>query len=378
MNWETGPGGAGENSEKWQVLTPTRSRQFGSVELNRHLKRTFRTRDTQFASKTRQWNIPKPIGPELIVRGDKVMHTRNSRMKAWPKGTGLDYVANGEIGVVVGRLNKKKNLPANVEYSSQVGWTYSYWPSSSEDPPLELAWAVTVHKSQGSEFGKTFLILPARARVSRELLYTALTRHTDRVVILHDGTVDDLRTLARPSASETAARLTDLFRPPTPREILVAGSTHRVDSNLVHVTGTGALVRSKNEVILADILESVAPGRWVYEQEMVGTDGTIRYPDFTIVTTTGRRIVWEHLGMLDDPQYAVNWEAKKKWYRANGVLPIQDGGGPEGALVWTDDRGGVDVPAWRQLAQHVLGAPPKGSAPAKKLPAKKSVSKRPR
>ncbi|WP_231380835.1 ATP-dependent DNA helicase [Gordonia alkanivorans] len=295
-------------------------------------------------------------------------------MKAWPKGTGLDYVANGEIGVVVGRLSKKRNVPAKVEYSSQVGWTYGYWPSSSEDPPLELAWAVTVHKSQGSEFGTTFLILPSRIRVSRELLYTALTRHTDRVIILHDGSAADLRVLAQPSASETAARLTDLFRTPTPQQIVVAGNSHRVDSNLVHVTGTGVLVRSKNEVILADILESMVPGQWVYEQELVGTDGTIRYPDFTIETTTGQRIVWEHLGMLDNPQYAANWQAKKHWYRANGVLPLADGGGPGGTLVWTDDRNGVDVPAWRQLAQQVFfGEPSKGNPPAKKVPTKKAV-----
>lgn len=102
--------------------------------------------------------------------------------------------------------------------------------------------------------------------------------------------------------------------------------------------------RSKNEVIMDDILESMVPGRWVYEQELVGTDGTVRYPDFTIETTTGRRIVWQHLGMLDDPQYAANWKAKKQWYRVNGMLPWPDGGGPEGTLVWTDDRGGGDVP----------------------------------
>ena len=53
---------------------------------------------------------------------------------------------------------------------------------------MELAYAVTVHKAQGSEFGKVFLVLPARSRLlSREMLYTALTRQIDRVVILHQG-----------------------------------------------------------------------------------------------------------------------------------------------------------------------------------------------
>ncbi|MGW6375007.1 AAA family ATPase [Rhodococcus sp. NPDC055112] len=373
LNWEPGPKGAGERSENWQVLTPTRSRQFGSVEINRHVKRTFRTSDTQFAATRRSWNIPKPIGPELIVRGDKVMHTRNSRMKAWPKGTGLDYVANGEIGVVVGRLSKKKNVPAKVEYSSQVGWTYSYWSSSAEDPSLELAWAVTVHKSQGSEFGMTFVVIPSRVTVSRELLYTALTRHVDRVVILHEGTLTELRDLARPSASETAARLTDLFRPPTPAEITVAGTAHRVDANLVHVTGTGVLVRSKNEVIIADILHTVAPGRWKYEEILTGADGTVRSPDFTVETMLGGTVVWEHLGMLDDPQYAAKWAAKKDWYARNGILPWDKGGGPSGALVWTDDRAGVNVPEWRALAERVLAGETSAARPA---PTKKAPPRR--
>ena len=55
-------------------------------------------------------------------------------------------------------------------------------------PSLELAYALTVHKSQGSEFGTVILVLPNPCRLlSRELLYTALTRQKDRIVILHQG-----------------------------------------------------------------------------------------------------------------------------------------------------------------------------------------------
>ena len=193
LNWKTGVGGAGDGVESWQILSPFRSREFGTVEINRHIKRTLRTRDLQQAFRFRGWQNPRPIGPEQIVRGDKVMQTKNdSRAKAWPAGSGLDYVANGEIGVVTGRFSNKPRMPADVEFSSQIGATYQYWPSAAEDPPLELAWAVTVHKSQGSEFGTTILVLPKNVRVSRELLYTALTRQKDRVILLHDGTVDKL------------------------------------------------------------------------------------------------------------------------------------------------------------------------------------------
>jgi hypothetical protein len=60
------------------------------------------------------------------------------------------------------------------------------------DAPLELAYAITVHKAQGSEFGTVIVVLPDPCRVlSRELLYTALTRQKDRVVLLVQGERDE-------------------------------------------------------------------------------------------------------------------------------------------------------------------------------------------
>ncbi|MEW5812170.1 MAG: ATP-dependent RecD-like DNA helicase [Actinomycetota bacterium] len=365
LNWPTGKGGAGDKSERWQILSPHRSRAFGTVEINRHIKRTLRTTDLNLAFRYRGWRNPKPIGPEQIVRGDKVMQTRNdSRAKAYPPENGLNYVANGEIGVVVGRWGDKYGLPANVEFSSQPGATYTYWPSSSDDPPLELAWAVTVHKSQGSEFGTTVLVLPKHTRVSRELLYTALTRQQDRVIILHDGTVDELVELAHPRYSETARRLTDLFVASKPRVVEVDGVPQPFDQNLIHVATNGQMVRSKNEVIVADILEKLSPGRWRYEVLLTGDDGSWCRPDFTITRTSGVPVYWEHLGKMDQPSYAKRWTEKLEWYRANGILPALDAvgkplsqlsGGPNGSLIWTNDAGGVDIPAWTEMARSVLG-----------------------
>jgi hypothetical protein len=60
----------------------------------------------------------------------------------------------------------------------------------------------------------------------------------------------------------------------------------------------------------------------------------VRYPDFTIEDEiSGRTIYWEHLGMLETEGYRRSWERKLAWYRANGVLPESDGGGPNGMLV---------------------------------------------
>jgi hypothetical protein len=388
LNWQVG---AGVHAEDWQILSPTRSRAFGTGELNRHIKRTYRVNDTRWAQRnTPRGNIPKPIGPELIVRGDKVMQTTNRRLGAWPKDGALNYVANGEIGVAIGFVTPaskrpKNKLQLNVEFSSQPGFQYSYWPSDSDDALLELAWAVTVHKSQGSEFGVTFLVLPARANVSRELMYTALTRQKDRVVILHEGTLSELRELAQPWRSETARRLTDLFTAPDPVALTIRGEARRFDRKLMHVAANGVPMASKNEVIIAGLLDQLAPGQWQYEAPLTGTGGRTVHPDFTISAADGRTIYWEHAGMLDLPDYARKWELKKEWYTENQVLPFADGGGANGTLIWTDDLNGADAKAWLEFAADVLGVAPStsgaasagSSAPAARRAAKKAAAKRP-
>ncbi len=74
--------------------------------------------------------------------------------------------------------------------------------------------------------------------------------------------------------------------------------------------------------------------------------------DFTIEdAATGELYLWEHLGMLGDPHYAEAWERKREWYATSGVLPLVQGGGPNGALVTTEDdeRGGIDSAAIDEL-----------------------------
>src|SRR5712691_8419519 len=88
--------------------------------------------------------------------------------------------------------------------------------------PLELAYALTVHKTQGSEFGITFLVLPNPCwLLSRELLYKSYTHHRDRLVVMHQGPVADFRRFGGDEYSEIARRMTNLFADPLPREVIV-------------------------------------------------------------------------------------------------------------------------------------------------------------
>jgi hypothetical protein len=317
-----------------------RGRASGVTAVNRLLQRTFKADMLEFAQQ--RWSrIPRPLGDDEIVYGDKVICVRNHRRSSWSPGDGKQsgYIANGEIGIAVGQFRKGKGGSPrflNVEFGSQPGRSYSFTKRdfSERGDLLELAYATTVHKAQGSQFGTTILILPNPSPLlSPELLYTALTRQQDRVIVLHQGDISTLKPYTAPQASETARRLTNLFSAPEPTTI--AGQP--LDANLVHRTSRGEAVRSKSEVIIANLLHGRAID-YVYEYPFQGADGTKRYPDFTIEDDdAGVTYLWEHLGMLHVARYRKAWERKLAWYRANGVLPHEEGGGERATLLTTRD-----------------------------------------
>lgn len=83
------------------------------------------------------------------------------------------------------------------------------------------------------------------------------------------------------------------------------------------------------------ISEALATAKIAFEYEKpLKLGGVTRFPDFTIEDEiSGRTFYWEHLGMLDRPDYRLAWEMKLAWYRAHGVLPAEEGGGRAGMLV---------------------------------------------
>ena len=213
-----------------------------------------------------------------------------------------------------------------LEFSSQPNITYGFTKNEFGDESntlIELAYALTIHKSQGSEFKKVFLILPNPNRMlSRELLYTALTRQKSRVIILHQGPPMDLKKYSSDLWSVTAKRFTNIFYNPSTIEI----ENNFYEDRLIHVTKCGELVRSKSEVIIANLLDANGVD-YAYEEKLK-IDDLIKYPDFTIHDDdTGIDYYWEHCGMMQNPSYRRRWENKRQWYIDNDIIPYEDGGG---------------------------------------------------
>ncbi len=309
-----------EKAERWQILSPVRNHEFGTTEINRKIQAKYRGRMLNY-SKGR--NGLKPFGEQEIVWTDKVMQAINCRKTSYPKGEGLSYVANGEIGLVVSTSKGgERSDSMKVQFSTQPLSSY-YYPRPDVDGQLELAYALTVHKSQGSDFDIVFLILPKNAStLSRELLYTGLTRFRQKMVLLIERDTAILERLRSPQASDTLLRNTNMFvlavRPESVDRYYAEHLIHRTPPSPQHANGI--LVRSKSEVIVAGALSKLGIS-YEYEQKLASQDdpNDFRLPDFT-VSYEGDTFYWEHLGMLSVPSYQEAWDKKRQWYEDNGFL----------------------------------------------------------
>lgn len=353
-----------DNVEKWQLLSPVKSKVFGTTLLNRAIHKKYKKDAIQWAYKG--FKTPKPFGNDEIVYGDKVINLQNHPRDKWTfPNDGANYIANGEIGIAVGRFKTKRDTfkgkpwQLEVEFTSQKGYKYQFGSndfSEENGDLLELAYALTIHKAQGSQFDTVVLVIPENSPLlSRELLYTALTRQVKKVIVLYQGNPQMLYNYTNDYYSATLQRITNLFYKPN----ITKQKDRFFERNLIHCASDGKMLRSKSEIIIYEALikHDLNP-EYEYKLEI---DGITKRPDFYINDEdSGIEYYWEHLGMLNDPDYASKWEKKLEWYKSHDILPYSEGGGDEGTLIITEDdsKGGISVKEITELIEDIFDLTP--------------------
>ena len=178
------PENMGIPAEQIQVLSPMRKGPSGTVRLNGCLQEALNPK----AADKREllW------GERLFREGDRIMQTRNDYDVIWEKEDGS--VGSGIFNGDMGRIEKIDPSGEVLELSFDDGRRAVYGAEQLSE--LELAYAVTVHKAQGSEYRCAVLAaMPsAQSLMVRGVLYTALTRARELLVVVGDDAV--LRSMA--------------------------------------------------------------------------------------------------------------------------------------------------------------------------------------
>jgi len=334
----------GMRPEYQQVISPYRGEQFGVDHINKVLQKHARGQMLDRGTLAGVTLFDKVIqvinrAKSTSVYGYNMNTKKNEKLEVY----------NGELGFVNPHAFDKDNWYKSyfrlgrfqVTFSRKAHFRVEYTSEQQVKENLELAYAISVHKSQGSEFERVYFILPKdkAALLSRELFYTGVTRATRHCTILIQEDISPLLSMRRPEKSHLVGINASLFsfhpvsdEMRTMREWYIEGKIHQTLADI--------MVRSKSEVIIANMLaEREIPFR--YEVPLYALDGTFYLPDFTI-TWAGEAWYWEHLGRLDNDEYRNHWETKKAWY--DKFFP--------GSLVTTQESGALSKEAEALIEKH--------------------------
>jgi hypothetical protein len=211
---------------------------------------------------------------------------------------------------------------------------------------FELAYGLTVHKAQGSEFEEVLVVVPERrALLSRELLYTAMTRSKTRLTLLVQKSERGNPLQIARDRSVIARRNSSVFSQP-------------FDAARVFEPESGIKVKSKIEYLIYNALigarqEGKISFEYESKLELPFGDRTVPiHPDF-VIQSGGRTFYWEHLGLIDRQDYARDWRTRYRAYEAAGLKDV---------LLTTDDLSGVKSDHLAIVLDDIIGGSIKGRA----------------
>ena len=305
--------------EAINVIAPYRHTPTGVDNINLEIQKVLRGKET-----VDRWSR---YG---FVHCDKVLQVRNFTYYAFDhtinetKCSDENYIPNGTLGFFLPNRKKKFLIKFPKEYER-----YSYYPTKKQaNEMLELGYATSVHKAQGSQFDITIMILPDEdsSFLNREMLYTALTRSTKIQIILIQNDFKILKSRLWLGHSDIVKRNSSLFT--MSRGISSKDFDKYKPENLIYEVLPDLFVRSKGERIISEALIKNEIG-FYYEKPLLAKDNkSFKLPDFTFKYKR-KEYYWEHEGMKNDFDYSLRSEKKRRWYHENGyqdnliVTPIE-------------------------------------------------------
>lgn len=295
-----------ENLEKVQLICPKRIGKYGTLAINRrvileNLKRTGITPGSKIICEENQyWKI----------KGKRMLALANGSLGYYMKNTYLKFADIDElIGIYDNDGKAISQIINRVKKIRNVLWR----PKDSYDNPITLAYAITVHKSQGSDFNHVFFVLSEHSSfITRELLYTGFTRIKNKIhLLIQEDLMDDLYKLFLQAYNNSAVEKI--------HTLLFGHKISPYRPYLIHLSnGEKIGVDSKIEYIIAKTLDNLG-----IEFEH-GTEEFHDYhikPDFKIYLDSGT-YYWEHLGLLSKQRYKNRWFYKLNIYKQIGIDDI--------------------------------------------------------
>ena len=170
--------------ENIQILSPTKKGMLGTKELNKKLQEELNPENTN--------KNERKMGEVIFREGDRVMQVKNNYDIYWEKGNGITIkyengtgIFNGELGRIekIDYINKQIKIVFDDEKEA--------WYAFTDMDQIEHAYAITVHKAQGSEFDVVIMVISGSSPMllTRNLLYTGLTRAKKLLILIGNDNV---------------------------------------------------------------------------------------------------------------------------------------------------------------------------------------------
>lgn len=312
--------------DAFQIITPYRTGYYGGLGLNNFIQKEFRKQEKFWG----KGNYIFLKHSDKVIQIENVYSTNNKKKEL--------ILSNGSIGMFT-------TIPRNQFYFPEKSDPLSI--GDIQEEKLELGYAITVHKAQGSGFDHVFFVLPQKkGLLSRELLYTALTRSREGISVFIYGEhgqfdakeiLEEVRRISHVGTRKTTLLGTPIWEysySPAPRVI----------------------VKSRAEYIiyrkLQEFKDQIGGFEFEYEKTLKLENKLYDiHPDFTIELQSGRIIYWEHLGLLGKRYYEKKWAERFELYQEKGL---------EDNLLTTDERSGIHDEKIGKIIEQILNASIRG------------------